>query len=167
MALRKILLYPDPRLRRTASPVDEVNAEIRTLVDDMAETMYQAPGLGLAAIQVDVAKHVIVIDISKERNALHVFINPAIYYKEGNQMLEEGCLSVPGIFEPVSRAERIRVRALDRDGKPFDLEATGLLSVCIQHEVDHLDGKIFVDYISRLKQGRIRKKLEKQQRLAM
>ena len=167
MALRKILLYPDPRLRRTASPVIKVNAEVRTLVDDMAETMYQAPGLGLAAIQVDVAKRVIVIDISKERNALHVFINPEIYYKEGSQMLEEGCLSVPGIYEPVSRAERIRVRALDRDGKPFDLEAAGLLAVCIQHEVDHLDGKIFVDYVSRLKQSRIRKKLEKQQRLAM
>ncbi len=167
MALRKILLYPDPRLRRTASPVVEVNAEIRTLVDDMAETMYQAPGIGLAAIQVDVAKRVIVIDISKERNALHVFINPEIYYKEGEQVLEEGCLSVPGIYEPVNRAERIRVRALDRDGKPFDLEAAGLLAVCIQHEVDHLDGKIFVDYVSRLKQSRIRKKLEKQQRLAM
>lgn len=165
--LRQILHYPDPRLRRKAEPVAEVTDAIRSLVADMAETMYQAPGIGLAAIQVGVLKRVVVIDLSEERNQLQVFINPEIRERDGEQILEEGCLSVPGIFEPVTRAGRVRVRALDRDGQPFELEASGLLATCIQHEIDHLDGKVFVDYLSRLKQQRIRKKLEKHQRLAM
>lgn len=167
MSLRSILHYPDPRLRRRANPVPEINDDIRRLVDDMAATMYDAPGIGLAAIQVNEPWRVIVIDISPTRDQLQVFINPEILSRDGEQELEEGCLSVPGIYEPVTRARHIRVRALDRDGQPFDLEAEGLLATCIQHEIDHLDGKVFVDYLSRLKQTRIRKKLEKQQRLAM
>lgn len=167
MTVRTILYYPDPRLRRTASPVAEVNDEFRRLVDDLAETMYQAPGIGLAAIQINEAWRIVVIDISESRNQLQVFINPEILHKEGVQEREEGCLSVPGIYEPVIRANRIRVRTLDRNGKPLEVEAEGLLATCIQHEIDHLDGKVFVDYLSRLKQTRIRKKLEKQQRLAM
>lgn len=165
--LRQILHYPDPRLRRKAEPVAKVTDEIRVLVDDMAETMYHAPGIGLAAIQIGVPQRVVVIDLSEERDQLQVFINPEIEESEGEQILEEGCLSVPGVFEPVTRAGRIKVRALDRNGAPFELEATGLLATCIQHEIDHLDGKVFVDYLSRLKQQRIRKKLEKHQRLAM
>ncbi|MHB8744381.1 MAG: peptide deformylase [Sulfuricaulis sp.] len=167
MTVRTILHYPDPRLRRTAKPVAEVNDVIRRLVDDMAETMYQAPGVGLAAIQVNEAWRIVVIDISETRDQLQVFINPEIIYRQGAQEREEGCLSVPGIYEQVTRADRIRLRTLDRDGKPLEIEAEGLLSTCIQHEIDHLDGKVFVDYLSRLKQTRIRKKLEKQQRLAM
>lgn len=167
MALREIVHYPDARLRRIAAPVSTVDDEIRALVDDMAQTMYHAPGIGLAAIQIDVPKRVIVLDISPERNALHVFINPKIVMRDGVHIMEEGCLSVPGIYETVQRAQHIRVSALDRAGNPFELEADGLLAVCIQHEIDHLDGKVFVDYLSRLKQQRIRKKLEKQQRLAM
>ena len=167
MTIRTILHYPDPRLRRTANPVPQVNDEIRRLVDDMAETMYQAPGIGLAAIQVNEAWRIVVIDISETRDQLQVFINPEISSQAGEQEREEGCLSVPGIYEPVIRAETIQVRALDRDGNPFELEAEGLLATCLQHEIDHLDGKVFVDYLSRLKQTRIRKKLEKQQRLAM
>lgn len=167
MALREILHYPDPRLRRIAAPVEGVNDDIRNLVDDMAQTMYHAPGIGLAAIQIDVPKRVIVLDISPERNALHVFINPQIIMRDGVHIMEEGCLSVPGVYETVQRAQHIRVRAIDRAGNPFELDADGLLAVCIQHEIDHLDGKVFVDYLSRLKQQRIRKKLEKQQRLAM
>ena len=165
--LRQILHYPDPRLRRKAEPVPRVTDEIRALIDDMAETMYNAPGIGLAAIQVGVAQRVIVMDLSEERNQLQVFVNPEVLEVEGEQIMEEGCLSVPGIFEPVTRAGRVRVRALDRDGKSFELEATGLLATCVQHEIDHLDGKVFVDHLSRLKQQRIRKKLEKHQRLAM
>jgi peptide deformylase len=167
MTVRTILHYPDPRLRRKADPVPEVNDIVRHLVADMAETMYQAPGIGLAAIQVNEPWRIVVIDISETRDQLQVFINPEILYKEGEQEREEGCLSVPGIYEPVIRANRIRMHALDRDGKSFELEAEGLLATCIQHEIDHLDGKVFVDYLSRLKQTRIRKKLEKQQRLAM
>lgn len=167
MTVRTILHYPDPRLRRTANPVAEVNDDVRRLVDDMAETMYQAPGIGLAAIQINEAWRIVVIDISESRDQLQVFINPEIFYKEGVQEREEGCLSVPGIYEPLIRANRIRVRTLDRHGKPLEIEAEGLLATCIQHEIDHLDGKVFVDYLSRLKQTRIRKKLEKQQRLAM
>lgn len=167
MAILKILHYPDPRLRSVAQPVARVDDEIRTLVTNMAETMYQAPGIGLAAIQVDVAKRVVVIDISEQRNALKVFINPEIIERDGVQVSEEGCLSVPGIFDEVERASHIRARALNQDGAPFEIEAEGLLAVCIQHEIDHLDGKVFVDYLSRLKQTRIRKKLEKQERLAM
>lgn len=167
MTVRTILHYPDPRLRRKADPVPEVTDDIRRLAEDMAETMYQAPGIGLAAIQVNEAWRIVVIDISETRNQLQVFINPEILSREGEQEREEGCLSVPGIYEPVIRANRIHVRALDRDGKSFELEAEGMLATCIQHEIDHLDGKVFVDYLSRLKQTRIRKKLEKQQRLAM
>ena len=162
-----ILQYPDPRLRLRAAPVATVDAGVRELIDDMAETMYQAPGIGLAAIQVGVAKRVVVIDISQARNELKAFVNPEIVAREGDAVMDEGCLSVPGVYEPVARAQKIRVRALDRDGQPFELEADGLLAVCIQHEIDHLDGKVFVDYLSRLKQQRIRKKLEKQQRAAI
>lgn len=167
MAILKILHYPDPRLRTVAQPVARVDDEIRTLVANMAETMYQAPGIGLAAVQVDVARRVVVIDISEQRNALNVFINPEIIERDGVQVMEEGCLSVPGIFDEVERASHIRVRALNQSGAPLEIEAEGLLAVCIQHEIDHLDGKVFVDYLSRLKQTRIRKKLEKQERLAM
>lgn len=165
--LRQILHYPDPRLRRKAEPVPAVTDEVRRLIADMAETMYTAPGIGLAATQIGVTQRVVVIDLSEERNQLQVFINPEISAAEGEQIMEEGCLSVPGIFEPVTRAGQVKVRALGVDGRPFELEATGLLASCIQHEVDHLDGKVFVDHLSRLKQQRIRKKLEKHQRLAM
>ena len=167
MALRTILHYPDPRLRRRAEPVAAVTNELRQLVDDMVETMYAAPGVGLAAVQVDVPVRVVVIDISEARNALLVLINPQIVEQDGEQTFEEGCLSVPGVYDEVTRAEHVTVRALDRDGRAFEREARGLLATCIQHEIDHLDGKVFVDYLSRLKQTRIRKKLEKQQRLAM
>ena len=167
MTIRSILHYPDPRLRHKAKPVKDVTDDIRRLLDDMAETMYDAPGIGLAAIQVNDPWRIIVIEASQTRDQLKVFINPEILSREGEQELEEGCLSVPGIYEPVTRAHRIRVRALNRDGQAFEIEAEGLLATCIQHEIDHLDGKVFVDYLSRLKQTRIRKKLEKQQRLAM
>lgn len=167
MAIRQILHYPDPRLRRRAEPVTQVDAQIRAVVDDMLDTMYQAPGIGLAAPQIDVLKRIIVIDTSETKDDLHVFINPEIVSRDGEQTLEEGCLSVPGIYDNVTRAQRITVRALDREGQPFELEASGLLATCVQHEVDHLEGKLFVDYLSRLKQQRIRKKLQKQERLAM
>ncbi len=167
MAKLPILHYPDPRLRRRAAPVERVDERVRKLVDDMAETMYAAPGIGLAAIQVDVPLRVVVIDLSQERNELRVFINPQIIARDGEQVMEEGCLSVPGIYDEVTRAQHVRVRALDRDGQPFEIDAEGLLATCIQHEIDHLDGKVFVDYLSRLKQQRIRKKLEKQQRVAV
>ena len=167
MALRTILHYPDPRLRHVAKPVTIVNDDIRRLLDDMAETMYAAPGIGLAAIQINVAHRVVVIDVSETRDQLQVFINPQIIERDGLQTFEEGCLSVPGIFDEVERSRHIRVRALGRDGQPFELEADGLLATCIQHEIDHLDGKVFVDYLSRLKQSRIRKKLEKHERLTM
>jgi peptide deformylase len=162
MALRAILKYPDPRLYRKAESVAEVDAGVRELIDDMAQTMYAAPGIGLAATQIDVHKRVIVIDISEKRQELLVLINPEIVSRQGAQLLEEGCLSLPGIYEPVERSESIRVRALDRDGKPFEIEADKLLAVCIQHEMDHLDGKVFVDYLSRLKRDRIRARLQKQ-----
>ncbi len=165
MAILDILHFPDPRLRNKAKPVSEVNDSVRRLVDDMFETMYQAPGIGLAATQVNVAKQVLVIDLSEEKNQPLCLINPEILEKDGIEQMEEGCLSVPGIYEPVTRASRIRVRALDRDGKPFETEADGLLAVCIQHEMDHLAGKLFVDYLSSLKRQRIRKKLEKESRL--
>lgn len=166
MALRTILHYPDERLRRKAIPVAEVNDEIRRLVDDMADTMYQAPGIGLAAVQVDEPWRIVVIDLSETRDQLQVFINPEILSREGEQEREEGCLSVPGYYESVARAKHIRVRALNRDGQPFEIEADEMLATCLQHEIDHLEGKVFVDYLSRLKQARIRKKLEKAQRLA-
>ncbi|MGB0750879.1 MAG: peptide deformylase [Gammaproteobacteria bacterium] len=158
MALLEILHYPDPRLRNQATPVSSVNAEIRKLVDDMLETMYDAPGIGLAAIQVNVPKRVIVIDISEDKSAPQVFINPELIPDGEVIEAEEGCLSVPGIYETVNRPERVKIQALNREGESFETVADGLLAVCIQHEVDHLDGKLFVDYLSRLKQQRIRKK---------
>ena len=162
MALLHILRYPDERLHTVASRVDRVDDEIRQLIKDMAETMYAAPGVGLAATQVEVHKRVIVIDVSETRDQLKVFINPEILVSSGESEFEEGCLSVPGIFEKVCRAERITVRAMDAQGETFEREADGLLAVCIQHEMDHLEGKVFVDYLSRLKQQRILKKLKKQ-----
>jgi peptide deformylase len=164
MAILEILHYPDTRLRTRAEAVDRVDDQLRALVDDMFETMYQAPGIGLAATQVNVHKRILIIDISKNRDQPMVFINPEIVEKKGVEETDEGCLSVPGIYERVQRAERIRVRALDAQGKSFELQADGLLAVCIQHEMDHLDGKLFVDYLSQLKRQRIRKKLEKQRR---
>jgi len=167
MALLPILKYPDPRLYTVAEPVQDVNHDIRTLVDDMAETMYAAPGIGLAATQVNVHKQVIVLDISEAKDQLLVLINPEIIESSGQFECEEGCLSVPGIFEKVTRAEKIRVRALERDGNTFEFEASGLLAVCVQHEMDHLEGKVFVEYLSPLKQQRIVKKLRKAERLAI
>jgi peptide deformylase len=164
MAVLSILRYPDPRLYKKATPVTEFDAGLRTLVENMAETMYAAPGVGLAATQVDVHRQVIVIDISRDKSQLCVLINPEITEREGQQYCDEGCLSVPGIYEPVERAERIKVRALDQQGEPFALDADGLLAVCIQHEMDHLQGKVFVDHLSRLKQSRIKAKLQKQLR---
>ncbi|MBI2312925.1 MAG: peptide deformylase [Betaproteobacteria bacterium] len=167
MALLKILQYPDERLHKIARPVKEVTPEIRRLVDDMAETMYAAPGIGLAATQVDVHLRVIVIDISDNRGDLKVFINPKLLAASGEAECEEGCLSVPGIYEKVRRAERITVEALDREGKRFRLDVEGLLAVCVQHEMDHLEGKVFVEYLSRLKQHRILAKLKKLKRKTM
>ena len=164
MARLDILHYPDARLHTVAKPVATVDARIRQLVDDMAETMYAAPGIGLAATQVNVHERVIVIDISETHDALRVFINPEIIAQSGRAEGEEGCLSVPGVFDKVERAERVTVRALDRDGQSFEIEADGLLAVCIQHEMDHLMGKVFVDYLSNLKRNRIKAKLAKQAR---
>lgn len=165
MALLAILRYPDPRLYKIAKPVERVDDEIRKLVRDMAETMYAAPGIGLAATQVDVHKQIIVIDISDARNELLVLINPEIVWRSDMERdCEEGCLSVPGVYESVRRPDRVRVRALNGEGEPFELEAEGLLAVCIQHEMDHLRGRVFVDYLSRLKQTRIRAKMQKQLR---
>ena len=164
MALLDILLYPDPRLRKRAKIVDTVDQTIIQLVDDMAETMYNAPGIGLAATQVNVHKRVIVLDISEHRDQLMVFINPVIEERDGETESEEGCLSVPGVVVPVLRAQNVVIGALDREGNPFKVEASELLSVCIQHEMDHLEGKVFVDYLSRLKQDRIRKRLLKEDR---
>lgn len=165
MAILNILEYPDPRLRTRAKPVTEVDAALGTLIDDMLETMYDAPGIGLAATQVNVHRRIIVVDVSENRDDPHAFINPELELLDGSVETEEGCLSVPGFYEPVTRAEHIRVKALDRHGKTIDIEAHGLLAVCIQHECDHLEGKLFVDYLSGLKRNRIRKKLEKQQRV--
>lgn len=165
MALLPILRYPDPRLHKTAAPVLVVDETIRKLAADMAETMYAAPGIGLAATQVDVHKQVIVMDISEDRSQLHVFVNPQILVRAGEQVCEEGCLSVPGIYDKVTRSERVTVRALNLRGEVFELEAEGLLSVCVQHEMDHLEGKVFVEYLSRMKQARIRAKLAKQARI--
>ncbi len=164
MAYLTILRYPDPRLYRKAAPVERVDDSIRALVGDMAETMYAAPGIGLAATQVDVHKQVIVIDNSETHDRLLTFINPVLLEKEGTQYCEEGCLSVPGVYEPVERAARVKVRALGYSGEPFELVAEEMLAVCIQHEMDHLLGKVFVDYLSRLKQSRIRVKIQKQLR---
>lgn len=165
MALLPILTYPDPRLHTVAKPVADVDDRIRRLIDDMAETMYAAPGIGLAATQVDQHIRLIVIDITEERNGLLALINPEIVSKEGEAVAEEGCLSVPGIYDKVERAARVTVKALDRNGKPFTLDAEGLLAVCIQHEMDHLEGKVFVEYLSQLKQTRIKTKLRKRERV--
>ena len=164
MALRTILEFPDPRLRTKAQPVTHFDAALGTLIDDMFETMYAAPGIGLAATQVDVHQRVIVIDLSKERNEPLTLINPEILTREGEASTEEGCLSVPGIFDEVKRAARVRVRFHDRSGKPLEQDFEDILAVCVQHEMDHLDGKLFVDYLSELKRQRIRKKLEKDRR---
>jgi peptide deformylase len=165
MALLNTLRYPDPRLHKTARPVERVDDEIRRLVRDMAETMYAAPGIGLAATQVDVHKRIIVIDVSETRDQLLVLINPEIRWRsETEKECEEGCLSLPGVYETVTRPEKVRVRALGADGAPFERDAEGLLAVCIQHEMDHLEGKVFVEYLSRLKQSRIRARLQKQLR---
>src|SRR5687767_3731082 len=167
MALLPILHYPDPRLHKIARPVAVVDERIRKLIKDMAETMYAAPGVGLAATQLDIHERVLIIDISDTRDELHAFVNPEIVEKSGDAETEEGCLSVPGIYDKVRRAERVKVRALNPQGEPFTLEAEGLLAVCIQHEIDHLEGKVFVEYLSRLKQQRIAAKLKKQSRAAM
>jgi peptide deformylase len=165
MAILDILHFPDPRLRNRAEAVDVVDDGVRRLIDDMFETMYEAPGIGLAAVQVNVPRRVIVVDVSEERNQPIAFVNPEIVAAEGVEEMDEGCLSVPGVYETVQRAERVRVRALDRDGAAFEMDLDGLTAVCVQHEIDHLDGKLFVDYLSNLKRQRIRKKLEKETRL--
>ncbi len=164
MALLPILHHPDPRLRRIAQPVAVVDATLRQLIQDMFETMYAAPGIGLAATQVNDRRRVVVIDISEEHNDPLALINPEVIAREGEEEMEEGCLSVPGIYDKVQRAERVRVRALNLEGEAIELDVDGLLAVCIQHEIDHLDGKLFVDYLSKLKQTRIVKKLEKHSR---
>lgn len=161
-----ILHYPDPRLRQKAQPVATVDKSIKKLADDMLETMYQAPGIGLAATQVNVPKRVLVIDISEDKSSPLVLINPEIVAQQGKAEREEGCLSVPEIFEPVTRAAEITVRYLDREGREQELEAQELLATCIQHEIDHLEGKLFIDYLSNLKRQRIRKKAGKRQRLS-
>lgn len=166
MALLPILEYPDPRLKKVAAPVAVVTPEIRKLVADMAETMYAAPGVGLAATQVNVHKQVIVIDISDARDELQVFINPVLLKAEGEAENEEGCLSVPGYYDKVARAERIRVRALNEHGETFELDAEGLLAVCVQHEMDHLRGKVFVEYLSPLKRTRLAARMRKKHQLA-
>ncbi len=167
MAILKILQYPDERLHTIAKPVQAVTVATRKLIHDMAETMYAALGIGLAATQVDVHLEVIVLDISETRDQLRVFINPAILASSGERECEEGCLSVPGVYEKVSRAERVTVHALDTQGNPFTLEAEGLLAVCVQHEMDHLKGRVFVEYLSRLKQSRLKARIKKHQRETM
>lgn len=166
MALLPILHFPDPRLRQKAKPVTQFDAAFSRLVDDMFDTMYAAPGIGLAATQVNVQLRLVVIDVSDEKTDPRVFVNPEILESRGEEEMDEGCLSVPGFYETVRRADWVRVRALDRRGQPFELETDGLLAVCIQHELDHLDGKLFVDYLSSLKRDRIRRKLEKEARTA-
>jgi peptide deformylase len=161
MAILPILHFPDPRLRNKAHPVREVDDSVRALLGDMLETMYEAPGIGLAAPQVNISKRVIVIDISEARNQPLYLVNPEILARRGEIQTEEGCLSVPYIYEPVDRAEWIKFRAVGRDGQAFEMEVEGLLAVCVQHEIDHLEGKLFVDYLSEIKRSRIRKKLEK------
>jgi len=165
MAKLKILEFPDPRLRKKAKPVENVDAVLGQLIDDMFETMYEAPGIGLAATQVDVHRRVLVADVSNEKNEPWVLINPVILEQDGVEVTEEGCLSVPGYYEAVERAEHIRVRYLDRDGAEVESEFEGLLAVCVQHEMDHLEGKLFVDYLSEAKRQRIRKRLEKDRRV--
>ena len=164
MAVLEILEFPDPRLRTQAKPVSEVTDATRSLIDDMFETMYDAPGIGLAATQIDVHRRLLVADVSADKDDPWVLINPEIVAKDGVEVTEEGCLSVPGYYEEVERAEHVRVRYLDRDGKQAESEFEGLLAVCVQHEMDHLDGKLFVDYLSEAKRQRIRKRLEKDRR---
>ena len=164
MAKLTILEFPDPRLRTRAKPVATVDDSLRTLIDDMFETMYAAPGIGLAATQIDVHRRLLVADVSRDQTEPHALINPEIIEKDGVTVTEEGCLSVPGYYDEVRRAEHIRVRYLDRSGRETEMEAEGLLAVCIQHEMDHLDGKLFVDYLSEAKRQRIRKKLVKGRR---
>ena len=164
MALLDILEFPDPRLRTKARPVAQVDDTLRALIDDMFETMYAAPGIGLAATQVDVHQRLVVIDVSEGKDEPLVFINPEILDKTGSQTYQEGCLSVPGVYADVERADEVTVRALDRNGETFELHADGLLAVCIQHELDHLEGKVFVDYLSPLKREMVRKRLLKAQR---
>ncbi len=164
MAKLDILTFPDPRLRIRAAPVARVDAQVQHIVSDMLETMYAAPGIGLAAVQVNIPKRIVVMDVSEDKDRPLCLINPEILERSGEEQMDEGCLSVPGFYEPVTRAERVRVRALDRNGEPFELDADGLLAVCIQHEIDHLEGKLFVDHISALKRLRIRHKLEKERR---
>ena len=159
-----ILEFPDPRLRTKAAPIEVVDDELRLLADNMLETMYDAPGIGLAATQVNVHKRMLVADVSQDKSEPHVLINPVIVEKDGSTVTEEGCLSVPGYYEEVQRAEHIRVKFLNRGGDEVEMEAEGLLAVCIQHEIDHLDGKLFVDYLSEAKRSRIRKKLERDHR---
>ncbi|MFA5984433.1 MAG: peptide deformylase [Methylococcaceae bacterium] len=161
MSTLTILEFPDARLRKKAVAVSAVDDSIRVLLDDMLETMYESRGIGLAATQVNVQQRVIVMDLSEEKNAPLFLVNPEIISKSGEEESEEGCLSVPGFFEKVSRAEYIKVKALDKEGRPFEFEADGLLAICVQHEMDHLEGKLFVDYLSPLKRQRIKKKLEK------
>jgi peptide deformylase len=164
MAILNILEYPDPRLRTKAQPVDVVDDDLRRLAADMLETMYAAPGIGLAATQVDVHRRMLVADTSEEQDTPHIFINPEILERRGTEVMEEGCLSVPGFYESVTRSEWIRVRALNLEGKTFEMELDGLLAVVVQHEMDHLEGKLFVDYLSDLKRQRIRKRIEKGRR---
>jgi peptide deformylase len=166
MSILKILHYPDPRLRTRAEPVTEFGPELKTLVDDMFETMYQAPGIGLAATQVNVHKRLLVMDVSEDRSSPKVLINPELLATEGEEEMDEGCLSVPGYYETVKRAETIRVRAQRVDGSVYEFDSEGLEAVCVQHEMDHLDGKLFVDYLSGMKRDRIRKKLEKARKQA-
>jgi peptide deformylase len=167
MSVLQVLHIPDERLRKVAKPVEEVNAEIQRIVDDMFETMYAEEGIGLAATQVDIHQRIIVIDVSENRDERLVLINPELLEKEGETGIEEGCLSIPEQRALVPRAEKVKVRALDREGKPFELEADGLLAICIQHEMDHLVGKLFIDYLSPLKQQRIRQKVEKLDRMGV
>ena len=165
MALLDILCFPDARLRTTAMPIDEVTDELRGFIDNMFETMYAAPGIGLAATQVDFHKQLVVIDVSEDKSEPYCFINPVITHAEGEEVCQEGCLSVPEYYADITRAENIKVKALDRNGKEFEVEADGLLAVCIQHEIDHLKGTLFVDYLSPLKQQRLRKKMDKMAKL--
>lgn len=165
MAILDILHFPDPRLRTKASPVSEVDDALRAMIDDMLETMYEAPGIGLAATQVNFHKRLVVIDTSEDKSQPLCLINPEILRTEGTEEMQEGCLSVPDVYANVQRAEKITFKALNRDGQPYEMDADGLLAVCVQHELDHLEGKLFVDYLSPLKRNRIRKHLEKQDRL--
>jgi len=164
MALLEILRFPDERLRTKATPIDKVTDELRDFIDDMFETMYAAPGIGLAATQVDFHKQLVIVDVSEDKSEPYCFINPVITHAEGEEVCQEGCLSVPEYYADVTRAENIKVKALDRNGKEFEVEADGLFAVCIQHELDHLQGKLFVDYLSPLKQQRLRKKMKKMEK---